>query len=431
MKNKNSRAKIPARRWLALLLLGLVGQFAWTIENMYFNVFIYNTITDDPSVIAATVAASAITATLTTLLIGAWSDRTGRRKPFLTAGYFLWGLSTLAFGFISVENMQALFPAGNAVFLAGTAAIVMDCVMTFCGSTANDAAFNAWVTDITNEENRGKVESILSALPLISMLVIFGLFDSMTQQGRWKEFFLIFGILVTAVGILSLLLVKDAPNLQKQDAKFFRHIVYGLSPRAVKGNPPLYLMLTAFAIYGIATQIFMPYLIIYIQNYLKLDSYAIVLGVTLIVASVISVTLGRRIDKVGKVRFLLPAAAAMFVGLILMYFARGMVFVIIAGTILMSGYMLVNAAIGASVRDYTPADKVGHYQGIRMIFAVMLPMIIGPFIGSAVIKGSGEFYEDLGVLKQVPTPAIFLAAAVVLLLMLIPVFLLKRREKQA
>jgi len=121
----------------------------------------------------------------------------------------------------------------------------------------------------------------------------------------------------------------------------------------------------------------------------------------------------------------------MFVGLILMYFARGMVFVIIAGTILMSGYMLVNAAIGASVRDYTPADKVGHYQGIRMIFAVMLPMIIGPFIGSAVIKGSGEFYEDLGVLKQVPTPAIFLAAAVVLLLMLIPVFLLKRREKQA
>jgi len=300
MKNKNPRAKIPAQRWLALLLLGLVGQFAWTIENMYFNVFIYNTITDDPSVIAATVAASAITATLTTLLIGAWSDRTGRRKPFLTAGYFLWGLSTLAFGFISVENMQALFPAGNAVFLAGTAAIVMDCVMTFCGSTANDAAFNAWVTDITNEENRGKVESILSALPLISMLVIFGLFDSMTQQGRWKEFFLIFGILVTAVGILSLLLVKDAPNLQKQDAKFFRHIVYGLSPRAVKGNPPLYLMLTAFAIYGIATQIFMPYLIIYIQNYLKLDSYAIVLGVTLIVASVISVTLGRRIDKVGK-----------------------------------------------------------------------------------------------------------------------------------
>ena len=28
------------RTWIALILVGLVGQFAWTIENMYFNVFL-------------------------------------------------------------------------------------------------------------------------------------------------------------------------------------------------------------------------------------------------------------------------------------------------------------------------------------------------------------------------------------------------------
>ena len=32
------------RTWVALILVGLVGQFAWTIENMYFNVFLYNAI---------------------------------------------------------------------------------------------------------------------------------------------------------------------------------------------------------------------------------------------------------------------------------------------------------------------------------------------------------------------------------------------------
>ena len=431
MERKALRTQITARRWISLLLLGLVGQLAWTIENMYFNVFIYNIITSDPDVIATTVAASAVTATLTTLVIGAWSDRVGRRKPFLTVGYFFWGLSTLAFGLVSIENMHFLFPASNAVFLAGVAAIVMDCVMTFCGSMANDAAFNAWVTDVTAEENRGRVESVLSALPLLAMLVIFGGFDAMTQQGKWKEFFLIFGILVTFVGIVSLFLVKDSPGLKKQEAHFFRHIVYGLSPKAVKANPPLYLMLAAFAVFGTAVQIFLPYLIIYIQSYLRLDSYAIILGVTLILASAASITLGRKIDKVGKLRFLLPAAGAMLMGLILMYFARGMVFVIVAGTVLMSGYMLVNAAIGAAVRDYTPVDKVGHYQGIRMIFAVMLPMVIGPFIGSAVIKGSGEFYEELGVLKQAPTPDIFLAAAAVLVLSLIPVWFLMRRERRS
>ena len=36
--------KLSARLWLTLILIGLVGQFAWTIENMYFNVFLYNTI---------------------------------------------------------------------------------------------------------------------------------------------------------------------------------------------------------------------------------------------------------------------------------------------------------------------------------------------------------------------------------------------------
>ena len=36
--------KLSARKWITLILIGLFGQFAWTIENMYFNVFLYNTI---------------------------------------------------------------------------------------------------------------------------------------------------------------------------------------------------------------------------------------------------------------------------------------------------------------------------------------------------------------------------------------------------
>jgi MFS family permease len=60
----------------------------------------------------------------------------------------------------------------------------------------------------------------------------------------------------------------------------------------------------------------MPYFIIYMQNYLGFDNYAIVLGIVLIAASAASVAAGRFIDKVGKLRFLLPAAAVMFAGLI-------------------------------------------------------------------------------------------------------------------
>ncbi|MBR6677664.1 MAG: MFS transporter, partial [Oscillospiraceae bacterium] len=206
-----NKAKLSGRTWLSLVLIGLVGQFAWTIENMYFNVFLYQTISTDPRYIADMVAWSAASATLTTLLMGALSDRIGKRKALVVGGYLLWGLATAAFGLVTVENAGKLFGAADAVAAAATLVIVLDCLMTFFGSTANDAAFNAWVTDVTEESNRGRAESVLAILPLISMLVIFGLFDGMTQRGEWQKFFFTFGGLVTAVGILSIFIMKEPP----------------------------------------------------------------------------------------------------------------------------------------------------------------------------------------------------------------------------
>ena len=183
-------------------------------------------------------------------------------------------------------------------------------------------------------------------------------------------------------------------------------------------------------VFSVAVQVFFPYLIIYMQHYLQMDNYALVLGVVLIVASVVSVLFGKTIDKVGKTRFVPPAAAVMFLGLIGMYFSRGAIWVVLSGMVMMSGYMLVTAALSAEIRDQTPKDKAGHFQGIRMIFAVMLPMIVGPYIGAAVIRSNAATYMELGVQKTVPTPAIFLAAAGTLLLVLVPVGALKRRESK-
>ena len=129
-----------------------------------------------------------------------------------------------------------------------------------------------------------------------------------------------------------------------------------------------------------------------------------------------SVLSGRVIDRLGELRCVLPAAGVMFAGLLGMFFARSMLAVILTGCIMMSGYMLVTAILSGIIRDHTPAGKAGHFQGIRMIFGVLLPMILGPAIGAAVIRGSDSTYVDLGVVKTVPTPSIFLAAAVVLLL---------------
>jgi nitrate/nitrite transporter NarK len=72
--------KLGGKFWLALTIFSLMGQIAWVIENMYLNVFIYKKFEASPEDIASMVAASAITATLTTVFMGALSDRIGKRR---------------------------------------------------------------------------------------------------------------------------------------------------------------------------------------------------------------------------------------------------------------------------------------------------------------------------------------------------------------
>ena len=75
-------------------------------------------------------------------------DHIRKRKIFIVVGYLLWGLSTMA----SPGSTRSTWSGSlglNAVRFAIVLVIVMDCIMTFFGSTANDAAFNAWVTDVT------------------------------------------------------------------------------------------------------------------------------------------------------------------------------------------------------------------------------------------------------------------------------------------
>ena len=261
-----NREKIGARMWTILVVFGLVGQLAWTLENMYFNVFIYNVFSASSGLIATMVAASAATATVTTLLMGALSDRVGRRKIFICGGYVLWGLTVCAFAFLSVESLSAILPAASVGLVGSILVIILDCVMTFFGSSANDAALNAYITDRISPAARGKTEGVLSVLPLLSMLIVFGGFDSLTQQGKWKEFFLIFGLLTVAVGVLGFFLMKEGEAKPSRNDSYFSDLLYGFRPSVIRENVDLYLALTAFAVFSIAMQVHYPYLIIYMQR---------------------------------------------------------------------------------------------------------------------------------------------------------------------
>ena len=218
------KTKKSPKFYLVLIIFSLVGQVAWVVENMYLNVFIYKMFHATAQQISLMVAASAAMATVTTLLIGALSDKVGKRKLFICGGYIAWGISILGFALIRMDVIHALFPAAVSAASVGVSlVIILDCLMTFFGSSANDAAFNAWLTDSTDETNRGKVEGLNAMMPLLAILVVFGGFMGLNQdlQESWTVIFCVIGGVVTALGVVGFFSHRGSQNPDRGESALF------------------------------------------------------------------------------------------------------------------------------------------------------------------------------------------------------------------
>lgn len=437
--------KLSGKLVFNLVLFGLMGQIAWAVENQFFNTFLYNEVGGTAKDISVMVALSAVVAVLTTLIMGTLSDKLNKRKVFVCGGYIFWGFTVLAFAFISRENIAKLFNLSDPArirLMTVSAVILMDCIMTFMGSTGNDAAFNAWVTDITCDENRASTESILSLLSIAAMVLITVGFPICAENFGYSVCFMGLALLVVLCGIIGLFTVKDTLSGEKHESNFFGDLIYGFRPSVVKENKPLYLALASVGFYSIAVQCFFPYIFIYLQHYLNFDFNTLgasltpakiiiaLLAVALLVAGLLY--LGKLIDRFGKAVFVLPTVICFVVGLVGAYFAKSLSLFGIFAIPVLVGYGLLMIILSAAVRDFTPEDKVGQFQGIRMIFMVLLPMVIGPAIGNGVTErfAEGMYLNDYGEMVNIPVPAIFLASAVVALFILIPVTALMKTWKE-
>ena len=421
------KTKLSGRFWCALTLFSLIGQVAWVVENMYFNVFIYHMFRATVADISAMVAASAVAATLTTVFMGALSDRVGKRKLFICGGYILWGVSIFSFTLLRADMLGTLFPmAVSAASLGVSLTIILDCMMTFFGSTANDAAFNAWLTDSTDATNRGSAEGVNAMMPLVAILVVFGgfMFFDLTQSDSWMLIFSIIGGVVIVVGVLGLFLIKEPP-ITPTESGYFANIFYGFRPSTVRGNPLLYLVLAAFAVFNISIQIFMPYLIIYYEKSLGMSDYVFIMAPAIVVASVFTALWGKVYDKRGFRFASLVCIVSLAAGYIVLFFTRTTAPVFIGSLLMMCGYLAGMAVFGAIIRDYTPAGKAGMFQGLRIFSQVLIPGVIGPAIGAAVLANAETVLNNDGTTSFLPNENIFLAALaaeIVLVPLLLVVF---------
>ena len=421
--------------WLSLVIFSLVGQVAWVVENMYLNVFIYKMFHASAEAISLMVAASAAAATVTTLLIGALSDKIGKRKLFICGGYILWGISIWGFAAIRMDVINALFPAAASAAAVGVAlVIILDCVMTFFGSSANDACFNAWLTDSTDETNRGAAEGINAMMPLVAILVVFGSFMFCDQNlpETWTLIFGVIGTVVTVLGILGFFLIEDPAVHSSQNGNYFSNIFYGFRPSVIRSNSALYVTLAALALFNISISIFMPYLILYYTEALGIDNYVLIFAPAIVVAAAFTGLYGKVYDRFGFQTAVIPTVALLMGGYVVLYFSTHIVPVFIGSLVMMCGYLGTGAMLGAMVRDRTPEGKAGMFQDQRIINQVLIPGIIGPAIGAAVLKNAQTILNDDGTASFIPNKNIFLAAfiaGIAVWFALIPLFRMTKKEK--
>ena len=421
------------RFWLALTIFSLTGQVAWTVENMYFNVFIYKMFHASASAISAMVAASAVAATVTTLLIGALSDKVGKRKIFICGGYIAWGITIWAFSLVRMDVIEGLFPhVASAASLGVSLTIILDCVMTFFGSSANDACFNAWLTDMSDDTNRGKVEGINAMMPLVSILVVFGGFMSfdLNLAESWVTIFHIIGIVVIVIGVLGLFLIREPQVQTGENQNYFANIFYGFRPGVIRENKQFYLTLVLLALFNISIQVFMPYLILYYTEYLGMVNYVLIFAPAILLAAVFTGLYGKVYDTRGFQAAILPTLALLMVGYVGLYFFRATAPVFVATLLMMCGFLGTGAVIGAKVRTHTPENKSGMFQGLRICAQVLIPGVIGPAIGAKILANAATIVNDDGTTSFIPNENIFLGALIAVLavwLVLIPLF--RRKEK--
>lgn len=425
----NINQKISGKTWLLIWVLGLAGQLCWSVENQWFNTFVYAKIAADPWIVSWMVAVSSVVTTFSTFFFGTWSDRKGKRKPFLCIGYILWGVFTILFGVTE-------FLPKNELVVAAIMVIAMDALMSFFGSMGNDAAFSSWTTDLSNDSNRGQIGAVLAALPIIATIVGTVVSGILIAALDYFAFFIIVGTFVIIIGLLGIIFMREADGIvPNKDEKGFGHQFFSVfNFKNIKENKELFCVFLISCVYFICFNFYYTHIGNYFIYTLGYDEgmAGIIQGVGLGLAIFATLPAIKLINKGQHVKMIAASVVFSVLGLGVIGFAGGNLVMLLPGIILAGvGYVLVVQTTTAWSKSLYPEGNYGQYEGVRIVFNVMIPMVIGPSAASVLIERFGNPVVIENKPGMAPTAIIFFAAAILSVLTLIPMLMAAKQKKSA
>ena len=452
----NNKGRLSIRVWTAIILFMFMGSIAGNVETMYLGLFLNNTVfkngtmgasltlTDTINLIASL---SAVVSGIATFVMGTLSEKKKNRKLFISVGFILWGIAMLVFSLVRGGNIGSFFglrDISEIVTVTAITVIAFALILAFLRSTTSDAAFSSWLTDVSTPETSAKIETAFTIMGFVATGVITFLVASAESGKRdYSEIFVLLGMTAIVIGILGFALIENPRRSKKKKKKekessYWSDLFYGFKPSVVKENSNLYLILSSGCLFNCAFQVFFPYLFIYLASVVipankganLLSTKVVVPVIIAIVVVAVSVLVLMKVYAKNKAVPFIASVLCLIVGLLILSSTKSIVGIIVGLAPALIGYIIIMIQFGATVRDNIPKDKVGLFQGIRMIFLFFVPRIIGPTLGNIAAKNSDVIYIENGAEKVLPTEAMFLYAAIVAILIFIPMLAFLKKDKE-
>lgn len=341
---------------------------------------------------------------LTSPFLGAWSDKLGRRMPFLRWTTFIFIIVGVAIGLVAVSSMPKIPRVALVLGLFFLMQYVYQVSLIF---------YNSLLDRISAPETRGKVSGIGEAFgevgwllgPAMLLPFAMGYATFFGEPGR-AQVFLPATLVLIFFGLPMIFGLKEPKdNVLSKDISVravYKEAIEGFKS-LIKRDKNVTNFLLSFMFISDALLTANLYFAIYLDQIFKISDFQkfLVLALMEIICIISSLIVGKMSDKYGSKKLLIVSCINLTLIYFLISFTSSLTFTFFLAALVGFGYGGFYTTSRVLLVKLSPPSKLGEYFGFYSTFQ-KFASIIGPLTWGAVtllLRNHGELRYRMAILS--------------------------------